>query len=166
MKLRIFKKDDILYFDYPSEKYQNNVEQCKIPPSLEGCEYITVDHTIFDKFQANGADLHMYYFDGAVKEENLKQDVSWEKCLMPSYLIRGKHISKLEKTLDNLISNNISDPLEILKLQREKEKSLKFSKEEWHEQALKNLDARVANGEPDKPVIREKLLAKIEQLKK
>lgn len=104
----------------------------------------------------------------------IKIDYNWEEKLMPCWLIGKKEIDKNETLISNELKNDIPDEIFILKLIRENDlikKHIKFSYQNQdqslflYEKSLSNLDARVTGGKSDKPKIREKLQAKIEELK-
>lgn len=103
------------------------------------------------------------YFDGDCIKENLKVDTSWEVQLMPEGLIKEKHLTRVNTKLDQELNKQTPSLLDVVKLQRKKEKAKDFKTKEWYQQALANLDERVANGEPDKPLIRQKLQEKINE---
>lgn len=107
-----------------------------------------------------------WYHDG----DSVKADLTWEVREMPDQIIKKKHLKKLCELIDSELATEVPDPIALLKCQREHDKAKAVKAEGqnenpfWIEVALKNLDARVANGESDKPVIREKLIAKIQEL--
>ncbi len=164
-KCRIFKKDDgRAYYDRPTSKYQNNIEACRIPENLIGLPYIIIEEQ--DAHPDNSVDgnyVEMIYFDGECKKENLKQDKEWKACLMPLFLIKQKHLARLNQIIDEAIADP-DDTRIALRTLREREKCTSWDEKQWYEQALVNLDARVSGGEEDKPVIRQKLQAKVNEL--
>lgn len=167
-RVRIFKsKDEFIYFDIPADQFQNeeNWDKCKVPEWLRQFERIDVEKDKIPQLSP-GESSHQYYFDGDMKIENLKIDKDWKICLMSRNIIKQKHLKNLNDKIDKELEKQNSDPIQIAKLQREKEKCQTFSEREWYEQALKNLDERVAGGEEDKPIIRKKLEDKIKELKK
>lgn len=100
-----------------------------------------------------------WYWDG----DQVKVDDQWEFVLMPTAIIKKKHIARL----NNIIDEAIADPDETriaLRTLREREKCASWDEKQWYDQALINLDDRVAKGELDKPVIRQKLQAKVNEL--
>lgn len=106
-----------------------------------------------------------WYHDG----DKVKVDTNWELRVMPDHLIKKKQLKKLAAKLDQCIDSG--DALEALKAHRDHEKcktmeaGIHNEDKVWTELALANLDKRVADGQADKPVIREKLLKKIKELK-
>ena len=106
----------------------------------------------------------MIHFDGECKKENLKQDKGWNVRLMPDFLIKQKHLIKLNQKIDQELSKENPDSIKLMKHHREKELCSSFTGKDWAEKALANLDERVAGGEPDKPKIRKALKQKIKEL--
>ena len=102
-----------------------------------------------------------WYHDGNI----VKVDSEWLIRIMPIQLIRKKHQAGCDKKIDAELAKENPDVITIAKLQREKEKCKGWTENEWYEQALKNIDERVADGEADKPLIRKKLTEKIEGIK-
>lgn len=100
-----------------------------------------------------------WYHDG----NQVKADLSWEKRLMPAHCIRNRHIDAINRDLDAALNDDSKTAKDALRLQREKEICKTWGEQEWYEQALKNLDKRVASGEPDKPLIRAALNQKISE---
>jgi len=89
-------------------------------------------------------------------------DQNWERNLMPITLIKAKHIENLGIEIDSELNKGSPDIPKAIKLQRDKEKAVvKYPDPSWYPIALANLDARVAKGEEDKPIIRSKLQIKI-----
>lgn len=107
-------------------------------------------------------------------ENNIKIDVGWEEKLMPCWLIGHKSIKKYEAIIADELIKESPDPLILFQSNNAIEKLKKLAKNSimgsnsdlsLYEHALENLDARVVGGEDDKPIIREKLIAKIAELK-
>lgn len=126
------------------------------PEYLKSFPYIIVDK---NSIPANDYAEQLY-----IEDDILYKDESWEKIVMPPALIKRKHIDKLKKEIDVLLEDPATAPIDIIKKQREIEKSASYPDPSWYPIALQNLDERVAKGEPDKPVIRQKLQAKIDAL--
>lgn len=171
MKCRVIKKKDggVIY-NWPSKKYEEDIEQCR-RPNLEKygiessqVEFIFMEEKDLPISDSKTGNYHeMIYFDGECKKENLKQDKEWKACLMPIFLIKQKHLAKLNTIIDEAIS----DPDETriaLKTLRDREMCESWNDKKWYEQALINLDDRVDGGEEDKPVIRQKITAKLVEL--
>lgn len=104
----------------------------------------------------------------------IRVDEKWEEKLMPCWDIGRKEIFKNEKLISDELGKDTPDELFVFKLKRENDLFKKHIKDSFknndqslflYEKALSNLDSRVAEGESDKPVIREKLQAKIQELK-
>lgn len=160
-KIRIFKKPDgRAILNYVAAKYTNDLENCRIPPDLEGLPYVVVSREDIASLEIEY--VEQLYIDGDCKKENLKKDIGWENCLMSWSTIRKKHLDNINAKLDTELDNEQPDPVTVLKLQRQKEKCASFSQKDWYQQAIENLDNRVQNGEPDKPVVRQKLLSRIQ----
>jgi hypothetical protein len=106
------------------------------------------------------------YWEGT----EVKKDLAWEKRLMPDQLIKRKAISNIESDIDIEIDKPIPDSVKLVKLQRDKEKLSKIKagphNEDviWLNKAIEGLDRKVADGESDKPEIRQKLADKIAEL--
>lgn len=119
--------------------------------------FLTSEENIKDGLESR----EQLYHDGT---DEIKKDLNWQNRLMPSFLIKKKHIKKENEKLDAMLNADIKDPIEIIKLNREIEKVKSFTDKQIYEQALINLDARVAANEPDKPKIRQKIQQKITDL--
>ena len=157
--LRIFKKPNGgVIINCPGSRFQpDQVDQCPLDIDCDGLEYASVDADIF--FQ-HGTDYEYHeqlYCDGPCAVGNFRVDTQWTCQVMPTFLVKKKHLHTLNARLDALLAENVPDVMEVVRLQRERETCKAWSDAQWHEQALKNLDARVAGGEPDKPAIRKKL---------
>lgn len=164
MKVRVFKKPDgSAVCNYPSPNYQDKLDKCRVPEDLKDLPFIVAEDSEIPRCDSSTGDYpEMLYFDGDCEPANLKQDREWNVCLMPSFLIRQKHIARLNERLDaELAKGSAADPVEVIRCIRQKEKCAGLSDKDWLEQALMNLNARVAGDEPDKPVIREKLVKKL-----
>lgn len=102
----------------------------------------------------------------------IKQDLAWEKRLMPDQVIKKKHLDSLKARVETMLGADIVDPVELTRAQHEhtKIKDMKAGPQNenpfWINLALTNLDKRVAKGESDKPNVREKLLAKKQEMEK
>lgn len=149
------------------EKRSLTLEDCPIPKDCEGLDFITLDDSEIHPSDSTIGDYHeMIHFDGECKKENLKQDKSWEVRLMPEFLIKEKHHARLDSKIDAELEKESPDVIALMKLQREKDTSKKWDEKKWYEQALKNLDERVAGGEADKIKIRSAIDKKIEAITK
>lgn len=129
----------------------------------EICEWFITDEHI-DKSDLESR--KQLYCDG----QKIKKDLEWKIRLMPDQLIKRKHLNKLHSKIDEELEKQNPDSIALMKLHQEREfwKSKKCGAhndcKETSKLALKNLDKKVSDGEPDKPVIRQKLLAKIAEL--
>lgn len=155
MKIRIFKREDgSVIYDCPTGIHQNNIENCKIPDLCKGLDFITLDEMEIPPSNSNDGNYHeMIHFDGPCNKENLKQDKEWKNCLMPVFLIKEKHLKRLEAKIDAELDKADVDPILVVRLSREKEKCKGWTYKEWFQQALVNME----EDEIDKPKIKEKL---------
>jgi len=167
-KCRIFRQldSDLLLLDWPHPQYQpDHLHECPIPPYYKEIADIST-YVIFD--QAHMPLLGKDYFEHAqlyLENDHVLADTNWERCLMPARAIRARHVKRVIAQRNALLEQSDPDAIKVLRLQMEMEKAKSWTDIEWYGQALKNLDRRVqVEGEPDKPVIREKLKQKIAQL--
>lgn len=155
MKCRVFKKPDgSVVYNWPTEKYQDRLEDCKIPKDLKELPFIVLDEAEIPKSDSNTGDYHemIYFEDGPLVKPNLKQDKAWEKRLMPVFLIKEKHLARLSRKIEEA-----TGALVAIKLHNEKDLCKSWDSARWYQQALDNMD----EDEIDKPVIRAKLTEKI-----
>jgi len=118
------------------------------------CDFPPVDH------------IDKWYLD---QNGNIQIDNSWDLKLMPVSVIYEKNNKIKNDIIDNELNQENPDVISLIRSMRSKEKtklgaSLNADQSDikkLYEEALSNLDYRVSNGEPDKPVIRQKLEAKI-----
>lgn len=161
MKLRIFKKPDgTIYSSCPLGDFQNkpNFEGCKFPDFTKGLEYVDIDESELPPQNQDGGNyFEQIHFDGPCKKENIKQDKTWEKCLMPNFLIKQKQEKYLNDQLDAELAKEAPDTVEVIRISRQKDKLKTMTDEEVYQLALDNLD----RAELDKPVIRQKLQQKL-----
>lgn len=136
-------------------------EDCKIPLEFENLPFIWLEEKDLPLSDSKAGNYHeMIYFDGDCCKENLKQDKEWKTCLMPPFLIREKHLERLNRKIDELLEKNRTiDAFAIVKSLRDREKCAKWTDKELYEQALKNIeeDGHI------KPLVCEKLKAKIKE---
>lgn len=183
-KVIVVKKEDGgVVLIYPSELFgeeegQRPFSSC---PALlthieQGRSWFICDSTEIQNL-SNRESRKQLYHDG----DTVKVDKNWGIRLMPSHCIKSRHIESIDTRIDALLSSNVTDPMEVVKYQREKEKCLNVKckcprelrllacecghDEFWYDIALKNLDKRVAKGESDKPLIRQKLNKQIKKFK-
>ena len=98
------------------------------------------------------------YYDGS----SVRLDEGWNQCLMPDFLIKEKTINSHQSELDAELEKPSPDPIVAIKLNREIEKAKGKSDPQMIAQmALEGLDKRIEKGEPDKTIIRQKLIARI-----
>lgn len=120
-----------------------------------------------ERIEINSEDIQNVYLEQCeINNGTLYKDLAWEKCLMPIFLIKLKYKDFLNFHLDQELDEESPDPIKVIKLQRSKEKIKDWTELDTYQQALKNLDEKVQKGEADKPVIRQKLQAKIAELNK
>lgn len=136
--------------------------ECKGLKPYEGLQWMLVDEVVYKP----GADSRkQIYWEDINGVTEIKKDTTWDARVMPPHIIKKKFISKKGPELDTAIANPASTTLEVIQLQREIEKAKTWTEVEAYEKALEGLDARVAGGEADKPVIRQKLTEKILEVK-
>lgn len=115
--------------------------------------FMTVDNSLISEKST----AKLYVEDGV-----LKKDSNYDKRLMKTNEIVFKQKNKLNLEIDEELSKENPSiitiekkKLDLVKLDNE------FSSENIFQIALDGLDARVAKGEPDKPIIRQKLQEKV-----
>lgn len=193
MKTRIFKKQDgSVIFSWPSSKYQGGTfvddkskpvysednkkiigyeqkeltfSDCKFPEYSQGLDFIDVEESELN-FLSKGSDnyFEMLHFEGECKIENLKQDLTWEKYLMPCFLVKEKHIKSLNSLIEAEIAKESSDALELFVLSNKKEIAKKLNPEVNEKELLEIALAGLARAQIDKPLIRKKLQARLDEL--
>lgn len=169
----IIKKPDlgVIRLIPNSDKYgegKKPFSECKgLKPYLDqGLEWFMCDNDDLPP-KSTLESRKQWYHDG----NTVKADLSWEIRLMPDQLIKRKHIKRLQAQIGQELEKENPDPVALVKLQRKcdqcKEKKAGNQNEDayWLEVAQANLDERAAKGESDKPLIREKLTAKLKELK-
>lgn len=161
MKIIVKKNDGGVIIIHPNqEKFGDGLKpysECKTLKKYidDGFEWFVTDQAIDKSDLESRTQL---YWDG----DEVKKDLLWEKRLMPSFLVKKKHIKSVNEKIDSELAKDESDVISALKLQREKEKCENEKCELfWAEKALEGLD----RAEVDKPVIRQKLEEKITKLK-
>lgn len=165
MKVRVFKNGESVIYNTvnPTSKY--NIEDAPIPEVAKDLPYFIADSSEIPPSNSQTGDYHeMIYIDGEFKKENLKQDKEWNVMLMPEFIIGNKHKANLTSKMDIELDKQVPDPVKIMSWQRQREKVSGWTMLECYEQALANLDEKVQKGEPDKPIIRAKLKAKIKEI--
>ena len=157
MKVRVFKAlDGRVVYNWPSKKYQGDVSLCPIPKALEGLEFVIMDEADLPPSNSETGNFHeMIHFDGEVSKENLKQDKAWEKCLMPAFMIREKHLARLKRKIsESRLNSGLAFEYYL-----EHEGCKGWDEHQLYRQALENLDEDGL----EKPVVREKLNAKLKE---
>jgi len=171
MKIRIFKKNDgrtiysSFYWDLKKEdetdlEFMNRmtINHGNFPDEFKSLPFIDVDE---NEVPASDSDSEQYheqiYFKGDCKKENLKVDKDWNTLVMPDFLIKKKTVERLSKEIDE-----INDPSILIKKSRElkeieRKEAGTGNENFWLEKALEGLDKKVASGEADKPVVRQKI---------
>lgn len=165
-KIRIFIKDDDIAYDYPCGEYSDNdyekINDCPIPQYLNHMMMYIVDENNLPQTD----DGMKRYIEGGV----WKVDSDWSKKIMPKKNILLKKREKLVIEMDSELSKENPDIAKIIKINRDLNDKFHPKKyKEWndvavYELALQGLDERVQNNEPDKPLIRQKLQTKINEL--
>lgn len=159
MKIRVYQKMDgtVALCSVPVRDGIQNFDSAKLPDYLSGLPFAEIEQNVLPQVEYQ----EQIYFDGECIKENLKVDQPWEVQLMPPVLIKQKHLEKKEAELDAELEKQNPNPIKVIKFFREIEKTKKKKDGDLYQTALTNLDEKVAAGEPDKPVIRQKLLVKI-----
>lgn len=178
---RFFKNEDgniisrwfnPLRFPEQESHMTNDPYKDLLPERLKDLPFILIDeeHPAIQRLRSdrdldildnNKLSMDKMYFDGDAHIDNLKVDDNWEVLLMPLPIVKAKHIAKINAEIDAELALETPDAVLVSKKQRELEKSRNYPDPSWYPIALANLDARVTKGEPDKPVIRQKLIDKI-----
>jgi len=168
MKCRIIKRlDGSVIYSWPSSKNRDVFDSIRLPEELgfNGLESIILDDSEIPISNSQTGNYHeMIYFDGPCTKENLKQDKNWEVMLMPVFLIKQTYEKRLNEKIDLELNKEDSDLKQIFKWQQELKSLSEYSDLKWYQQALINLEDSVRLGNPDKPLIKQKLNAKISSL--
>ncbi len=147
------------------EQRELTFADCKF--DIEFAEYPYFDANIQDIIlpdSANGNFIEMFYIEGECSLANLKQDTTWEKVLMPTFLVKEKHLKSIDDSLNSELSKASPDPIAALKLSQQKEAAKKLNPQENEKELLEIAFAGLARSPIDKPLIREKLQARIDEL--
>lgn len=174
MKVRIFDTENgVVTSRLPWKKFDSNKESEKefmdkwtilLPDFPEECKssnFIDVEESLIPLPEDSN---HQLFFDGEISVQNLKRDKDGAVKIYPLSLLRNKFLKEINSKIDTELEKESPDSISIVRLQREKEKLILLTDKELYEKAIAGLDERVAGGEPDKPLIREKLQAKIKEL--
>jgi hypothetical protein len=163
-------KDDgsIVQESFPSHKFNEN--DLPVNDRFKNLPSILIDENDPIFKCDDDKPFEQIYFDGVCKVENLKRDVNWSVQLMPDQLIKQKAIERQNKIIDSMLDQDDVDAVAVMREQRrcdrlkEEVASNRSKNKFWVQHALNELDRRSQDGEPDKPLIREKLQAKIGEL--
>lgn len=179
-KIRIFKKQDgsVIYNDL--SHVQADYENWPLPKGVEDLEYILIDKADAPESNSNNNNWHeMIYFDGPCTLANLKQDKEWDVQLMPVPLILSEGFNYFSNEIDLELEKPQPGFLKLTQCQSEINRLHKCIRKmgeggelkkkealiDIYKFSLERLDEKVNNGKPDKPLVRNKLNAKITQLK-
>lgn len=173
LKYLIYKKEDgdliIQGFteEFSKKTFEELIQNHRLPNSdnlkiypFEGCQK---HHTAHDNCCDFPSTDHVDKWH--IEDGKIKTDHNWEKVLIPHSELSRKHRARCLKKIEEEHSKDSPDPVKLSKLQWEYEKCKEWGKVESHhiyEVALKNLD----EDNLKKPLIREKLKSKIQELKK
>lgn len=169
-KIIVQEKNGYLVFHYPNPKNDFDLESFKsligvdandnsllVYDSPADCPFITDDGKTFTKDPAS-----LY-----IEEGNLKSDDSWNRQVMTPRILKNEALSKKRKLLSDELAKQNPDIVVVTKLQFEiefvRKKSLDDA-EYWAQFALDGLDKRVLDGKADKPIVRQKIEAKLQQI--
>ncbi len=162
--------DGVIAISFNEKKYGDEEGKINFQHSLIFQKYLAVNQSWFfiDRNVWKSLKTHplkesrvQIYHDG----ENLKLDLGWEHRLMPVAVIKRRHLIKLESQLSQSLSVDDVDYKTALSLLCERDACAQWSDSQWYQKALEHLNARVSDGDGDKPKIRQKLLSKIQELK-
>lgn len=133
-----------------------NINECKIPKEYEGFPYFIADESELPYFAPCSSEYYQIHVEGEFKKENIKKDTTWQKCLMPTAIIKEKHCNDI---LHKMKTASLED---FQKLYVEMETCKKSDDEAfWIEKAIECL----SRAEVDKSVVKQKLEEKLEVLK-
>lgn len=150
----------------------SDVQSFPIPERLIGLTPAIKQMCDLDIFEHTGSccdfkatnHIDKWYLDN---NGDIQVDTNWDMKLMPKPLIHSKNVVLKNQIIDSELESEEPDLIKIIRASRSIEKVKSKAKigvqdsKYIYEEALANLDDRVANGEPDKAVIRQKLEAKI-----
>ena len=164
--------EQIILESFSDNAQLSDIQNFPIPERMTGltphikqmCELDISEHTgsCCDFPATNHIDK--WYLDN---NGDIQVDTNWDIKLMPKPLIHSKNVVLKNQIIDSELENEEPDLIKIIRASRSIEKVKSQAKigaqdsKNIYEEALANLDDRVANGEQDKPVIRQKLEAKI-----
>lgn len=137
------------------EKRELTIDDCKIPKHL--AQYSM-------KITSDDLPDHEYTNQMIIDGDTIKVDSDKSKTILPLKFVHAKHIKALNKALDLELEATEPDTVKILKLSREKEKALKLTVEDNEKELIEIALAGLARAPIDKPLIREKLQARLDEL--
>lgn len=123
---------------------------------VSGKGWFLINHSDYVLLHHKKEDYAQFYH----KDDSLQIDFGWNIRLMPPYLIKKRHIARINTQLDAALADNNPDPIKTIKLHREKEQCNNWNEKQWYEQAKKYIEEENIN----KPIILEKLNAKIAEI--
>lgn len=184
-KVIVIKKEDlgVIYLIPSADKYGEGLKpysECKgLQEHIDkGRDWFVCENDDLPKKSEIESRKQLYHDGYAVKI-----DTDWSRRLMPAHCVRKRHLAIFDKEIDAELNGQDVDIKKISNVQRQREMvQIKrctcplVARDTcactcgyelfWAETALQNLDKRVAKGESDKPVIREKLQQILQKLKK
>lgn len=147
---------------------RKSIDHPNFIPELKTIPYKDVLEDDILKYAAPDIVFDQFYIEDNSPHGDIKIDRDWEILVKPSALIKRELINDLKDEIDKELIKESFDIVKISKLESSIRKSISnknMNSVEWLEKALEGLDKRVASGKPDKPIVREKILKKIEELK-
>lgn len=168
MKIKLLHlNNEVKAIVWPNEELYPDIDEetllgLPVPEIFQDCEQKIINSSELESLE--GFEDHEYTEQLLIAEDELSVDTNKERSLMPVNLIRKKYLDKLKSLIESELEKEDPD-MGVINLNQAKIQSCqKWDDKKWYEQALKNLDTRVENGEPDKEIIREKLQEKINEL--
>lgn len=151
-----FKTDGTIEVETVVRGYQETLgtsEEPKKPAHLKGVPCFLMTFSQVPKIGEIEDWAQLYHEDG----KTLKVDKDWSVRLMPLPLIRKKFTPRICRTMEAELKKDSPNIPAIVKKMSEIHLCEYWDDKKWYRQAVKDLDDRMAEGEKDKPVIREKL---------
>lgn len=128
-------------------------------------EFVGIVHEWFWKDeQIDKSDLEsreQLYHDGT---DEVKKDLTWSKVLMPTFLIKQRHIDNISKTLDTELAKDSPDAIVALKLNQQKEAAKKLDIQKDEKEIYQIAIEGLARSEKDTTAIKAKLEDKIAEI--
>lgn len=153
-----------------SDKSKRHFTKAKALKNLNSNDYFLVDENPKPKDIESRKQL--YWENDSDGNPRVKIDYSWEKRIMPDQLVKKKYLARLNKNFTDSVNEQNPDTIKCLKLYSKIEecKNIKAGIHNessfWTQVAIDGLDEKVAKGEIDKPLIRQKLIEKLNELKR